>query len=204
MKKQVFDFYQILEQDAKKNTEIFSLYFPENYHFLEMDEDTRTDFIAENPQMNRALLIAIGMGFQLAKESRPVLLSARHSSLVGAFAQEKLGDLKQEQLFLALLNTQLDVIGWEVVFVGTLTEVSASPREIFQRALKANAYAIIIAHNHPSGNLRPSVQDKRFTKRLYDVGQELNLPLLDAFIVSKDGYWSMQEKGQLWEHFLDE
>ncbi|GAO99766.1 JAB domain-containing protein [Fructobacillus ficulneus] len=203
IKDQVFDYYDALGQDAEKNAETFNLYFPAGYLLTELDEETKADFIAENPIANRAFLIALAIGYQLSKQSRPVLLSARHSSLVGTFAKEKLGTLKQEQLFLALLNTQLDVIGWEVVFVGTLTEVAASPREIFQRALQANAYAMIIAHNHPSGNLHPSVQDKQFTKRLYALGQSLNLPLLDAFIVTKDGYWSMQENGQLFTGDFD-
>ncbi|CAK1222942.1 JAB domain-containing protein [Fructobacillus evanidus] len=204
MKNQVFNFYEAIGEDGQKNSEIFQLYFPEKYLFWELDYETKADFIAENPGPNQALLIAMHLGVAFASERRPILLSARHSNMVGAFAKEKLGTLKQEQLFLALLNTQLDVIGWEVVFVGTLTEVAASPREIFQRALLANAYAIIIAHNHPSGNLRPSVQDKQFTRRLYHLGQDLNLPLLDAFIVTKDGYWSMQENGQLLGGEVDE
>ena len=53
----------------------------------------------------------------------------------------------QEQLSVALLDTQLNVIGWEVVFVGTLSQVQTSPREIFQRVLKANAFGFMIAHN---------------------------------------------------------
>ncbi|MDF7637619.1 JAB domain-containing protein [Leuconostocaceae bacterium ESL0958] len=192
---QVFSFYQVLGLDAKAAASRFALFFPERFDFLELDEETRADFIAGNPA-NEALLIGMALGYRFSKMSRPILLSTQRSTDFAAFLQGQIGDSKQEQLLLALVNSRLDLIGFEVVFVGTLTEVSASPREIFQRALKANAYAMMIAHNHPSGRPNPSQQDRRFSQQLYQLGQALRLPLLDSFIVTKDQYWSFQEHGQ--------
>ncbi|MCO0831845.1 DNA repair protein [Fructobacillus sp. W13] len=194
MKKQVFYYYEALGFDGDEQLKLFDLYFKNGYEILEADEETKEDFISENPAVNRALLHALAAGHLLNSQRRPVLLSAQHSEAFGRFVQEELGGLKQEQLNLALLNTQLDVIAFETIFVGTLTEVSCSPREIFQRALAVNAYAIIIAHNHPSGSVFPSEEDERFTKRLLTVGQALNVPLLDSFIVTRENYWSMAEE----------
>lgn len=103
----------------------------------------------------------------------------------------------QEQLSVALLDTQLNVIGWEVVFVGTLSQVQASPREIFQRVLKANAFGFMIAHNHPSGNIMPSNADITFSQRLATIGHQMDLRLFDSFIVTQNEYWSMSENQQL-------
>ncbi|MBS9338897.1 JAB domain-containing protein [Fructobacillus sp. M2-14] len=194
MKKQVFYFYEALGFDGAEQLKVFNLYFPSGYDFFEMDEETKEDFISENPAVNRALLHALFAGEKMRQYKRPILLSAKHSESFGRFAQEEMGQLRQEELRVALLNTQLEIIGFETIFVGTLTEVSCSPREIFQRAFLANAYAIIIAHNHPSGTVYPSEQDAFFTKKLLKVGQDLNLPLLDSFIVTKDNYWSMAEE----------
>lgn len=141
MKDQVFSFYEALGEDAVREIAIFNLYFPTGYDFLELDRNTKERFVAENPRVNRALLHALYAGRKMERYVRQRLISAKHSETFGRFAQAELGASNQEQVCLALLNTQLDLIGWEVVFVGTLTEVSASPREIFQRALKANAYA---------------------------------------------------------------
>ncbi|CAK1238477.1 JAB domain-containing protein [Fructobacillus fructosus] len=196
MKNQVFSFYESLGEDAVHAMAVFNLYFPSGYDFFELDQETKERFIAENPRINRALLHALNAGRKMAGDVRQSLISARHSESFGRFAQSELGSSNQEQVCLALLNTQLDLIGWEVVFVGTLTEVSASPREIFQRALKANAYAMIIAHNHPSGHLQPSEEDLLFTKRLRQLGQLMALPLLDAFIVTRTSYWSFVEEGR--------
>lgn len=98
---------------------------------------------------------------------------------------------------LALLDAQLNVIGWETLFVGSLTNVQASPREIFQSVLRANALGFMIIHNHPSGNLMPSDSDIRFSQRLKLLGEQMEIPLFDSFIVTRDSYWSLSENNQL-------
>ena len=105
--------------------------------------------------------------------------------------------MPQEQLCLALLDAQLNVIGWETVFVGTVSHVQASPREIFQRVLKANALGFMIAHNHPSGYVMPSKADIAFSQRLATLGQQMDIHLFDSFVVTQSDYWSMSEKKQL-------
>ena len=68
---------------------------------------------------------------------------------------------------------------------------------VFATALKACAQSIIVSHNHPSGNLMPSEQDKRLTRRLVQVGKALDLPVLDHVIVTSEGYFSFADDGEL-------
>jgi len=71
------------------------------------------------------------------------------------------------------------------------------PREIFREAIKESASSIIVAHNHPSGSLKPSEEDLRATKRLANAGEIVGIPLLDHLIVCEDSFLSMKEEGYL-------
>ncbi|MDN6081944.1 MAG: JAB domain-containing protein [Leuconostoc sp.] len=181
----------------KKDIRIFQRYFPNNYNLNELTNDIVEDFLSHNPIANEVLLLGIEVGKHVAHQRRPQLLNAKYSAEIGRFAQQQIGNLMQEQLSVALLDTQLNVIGWEVVFVGTLSQVQASPREIFQLVLKANAFGFMIAHNHPSGNIMPSNADITFSQRLATIGHQMDLRLFDSFIVTQNEYWSMSENQQL-------
>jgi len=79
----------------------------------------------------------------------------------------------------------------EMISKGTLNASLVHPREVFKGALLANAHAIIIAHNHPSGDVEPSIADKTSTEKLVDAGKLLNIEILDHVIIgSKGGYFS--------------
>ncbi|CAK8054633.1 JAB domain-containing protein [Eupransor demetentiae] len=197
MQEQVEAFYRALDEDETANWQSFHRYFPQPCDLNEITVETGEDFISHNPQANRALLIGIELGRRAAFAKRPSLVSARHSADFGRFAQRELGRHHQEVLYLALVNTQLEVMAFEVVFVGTLTHVVVSPREIFQRALQLNAYGMLLVHNHPSGNVHPSQYDLDFSQKLYQLGQKMDLPLIDSFVVTGQEYWSMQENQQL-------
>ncbi|MDF7627381.1 JAB domain-containing protein [Lactobacillaceae bacterium L1_55_11] len=192
-KRQVHEFYTLLNADAAKASQRFWHYFPNLYDLKESDQDHLGDFIAHDPVVNRALLLAVGLGQQVQLAQRRDLINGRYSSQVGSFLQNALGSLKQEQLNLVLLDAQLKVRVFEPVFRGTLTQITVSPREIFQRALQVNAYGLMVAHNHPSGGLQPSQADCQFVKRLQDLGLALDIPLLDAFVVTNNQYFSFSE-----------
>lgn len=197
VKEKVEKFYNVLGYKEKKDIRIFQRYFPNNYNLNELTNDIVEDFLSHDPIANEALLLGIEIGKHVAHQRRPQLLNAKYSAAIGRFAQQQIGNLMQEQLSVALLDTQLNVIGWEVVFVGTLSQVQASPREIFQRVLKANAFGFMIAHNHPSGNIMPSNADITFSQRLATIGHQMDLRLFDSFIVTQNEYWSMSENQQL-------
>ena len=79
----------------------------------------------------------------------------------------------------------------ELLIAGTIVDV----RLIFAAAIKANAVGLILAHNHPSGNLKPSYIDIQLTKRVKEAGQLLDIQLLDHLILTSDGYLSMADEG---------
>jgi len=87
---------------------------------------------------------------------------------------------------------------WDRVSVGSLTETTVAPREVFKTALLSNASAVIFLHNHPSGRPEPSREDMTLTKKLKEVGELLDIRVLDHLIVfSEDGFYSFQEHGLL-------
>jgi len=100
-----------------------------------------------------------------------------------------------EEFLVICLNRANMVLGWAKVSQGGISGTVADPKVIFQVALKANASSIIIAHNHPSGNLQPSEADINLTRKIKDAGLSLDLPVLDHLILTPEGYYSFADEG---------
>lgn len=98
----------------------------------------------------------------------------------------------REEMLVLFLDSRLQVISKEVLFTGSIDQVTIHPREIFHRAIKHLAHSIILVHNHPSGDCTPSEADITATKTLISSGQILGIHLLDHIIVSPTSYWSYQ------------
>jgi len=96
-----------------------------------------------------------------------------------------------------LLSRVNRVLGNCFISSGGISGTVVDAKVVFATALKANASSMIVAHNHPSGNLIPSEQDRRLTKRLTEIGRALDLPLLDHVIVTNEGYYSFADEGVL-------
>ena len=101
----------------------------------------------------------------------------------------------QEQFKVMLLNRANKVLGIYEVSTGGMTGTFADPKLIFVAALKAGACNIVLVHNHPSGNLKPSKQDEQLTFKIKEGGKLLDIVLLDHLIISNEGYFSMQDEG---------
>ena len=97
--------------------------------------------------------------------------------------------------YILLLNRQNRVLGYHQVSKGGITGTVIDVRVIFQVALKASATAIIIAHNHPSGNLDVSDADKKITRQIKEAGKVLDIPLLDHLVITLESYYSMADEG---------
>lgn len=95
-----------------------------------------------------------------------------------------------EQAKVLLLNRANKVLGVSEISSGGVSGTVVDPKVVFVAALKANASSIILAHNHPSGNLKPSEQDKRLTEKFIEGGKILDLHVTDHLIVTKEGYYS--------------
>ncbi len=107
----------------------------------------------------------------------------------------KLNGLKKEVFITLLLDTKLKLIKEVKVSEGTLNQSLIHPREVFKEAVKDSAYALILIHNHPSGDPTPSEQDIEITKKLKKACEVLEIPILDHVIIGSGTYFSMKEKG---------
>jgi len=110
--------------------------------------------------------------------------------LVKRYAEEK-----RELFILLTLNGANTVVSISIVSIGIVNRTIVHPREIFNKAITDNAAAIIVCHNHPSGNVIPSDEDKDITKRICKAGEIIGIPLLDHVIFSKRDYTSLKEEG---------
>lgn len=103
----------------------------------------------------------------------------------------------QEHFVAISLNGAYEVIACRVLTIGLVNSSQIHPREVFSEAITDRATAIIVAHNHPSGNLTPSKEDKLVTERLVKAGKLLGINLLDHIIFSSAGYYSFLEENCL-------
>ena len=109
-------------------------------------------------------------------------------------AVEQLSDIrdkKQEYFVCLTLDGANRLIAKRIITIGTLTSSLVHPREVFAEAITDRAASIIVAHNHPSGNLEPSQADREVTKRLKDVGELLGIELIDHVVITQECYKSI-------------
>lgn len=106
-------------------------------------------------------------------------------------------DFSQEHFLVMYLDTARTILNIECVSKGGVTHTIADPRVIFKKAINIGATKIIIAHNHPSGNLKPSVEDIRLTKKFCSAGSLLDINVIDHIILSRGNYHSFYEKGEM-------
>ena len=103
----------------------------------------------------------------------------------------------RECFAIALMDTRNRIIGLHIVSIGSLNASLVHPRECFKPAILANASAILLAHNHPSGDAAPSSEDLAITARLKQVGELLGIAVLDHLVIGDSTFVSMKERGQL-------
>ena len=111
--------------------------------------------------------------------------------------QLKLEDLPHEEFWVMLLNRANKVIDIKLIGRGGVSSTVVDSKVIFSFALESLASGIILAHNHPSGNLKPSNSDIRLTKKLVDAGKILEVPILDHIIVGDNDYFSFADEGMI-------
>lgn len=111
--------------------------------------------------------------------------------------QPFIGDLHHEEFWVLFLSNANKVLKKEQLSIGGMTGTVADVRKIYKSALEESATAIIIAHNHPSGTLRPSQADIQLTKKVKDGGNILDIKLLDHLIVTEKSYYSFADEGTL-------
>lgn len=134
---------------------------------------------------------------QVVREEAPAYLQARRISRPED-VYELLHDLQREtkEHFLALhLDGKNRIICLDRVSTGSLNQSIVHPREVFKGALLSSAAAVVLVHNHPSGDPTPSTEDREITRRLREVGDLVGIKVLDHVIVGEGGYVSFSELG---------
>lgn len=119
------------------------------------------------------------------------------TSEVRKYLTLKLAQEEREQFLVMFLDAQHRLIEAETMFYGTLTQTSVYPREVVRRALHHNAAAVLLAHNHPSGVATPSMADKLLTDALKQILSQIDVRVLDHFIVAGREVLSFAERGLL-------
>jgi DNA repair protein RadC len=142
------------------------------------------------------LLAAVELGRRIGQVRNPGRPMISSPADVERLLRRRIANLDRENFVVVLLNTKNEVIETSTVSVGTLGASLVHPREVFKPAVRASAASVILAHNHPSGKVEPSREDREVTKRLGESAGILGIEVLDHVIVG-DGYFSMKEHGML-------
>ncbi len=147
--------------------------------------------------LNEVAEITVAYRPKVNSSTRPKVVCTRqaYELLFNFWDQDSLEFVEHFQVM--LLNRGNRVLGICTISKGGTAGTVVDPKLVFATALKANAASVILSHNHPSGNLNPSEQDRRLTKRLVEIGRVMDLHVLDHIILTKDGYFSFADEGEL-------
>jgi DNA repair protein RadC len=154
------------------------------------------------PAKAARVLAALDLGRRASEEILPHRTRVKGAQEVYRHMRARLRDLEQEEFHVLLLNTQRELLREVCIARGTLDESVVHPRDVYRPALAASAAAVILVHNHPSGEPAPSEADLRITADLVEAGDTLGIFLDDHVIVGDERYWSFREHGRLRAHQL--
>ncbi|HBB30915.1 MAG TPA: hypothetical protein DDZ80_15955 [Cyanobacteria bacterium UBA8803] len=159
------------------------------------------DIHGVGPAKATTILAAVELGKRVFL-SRPAERTAIDSPAVAAAAlSHELMWQNQERFAVLMLDVKNRLLGTKVITIGTATETLANPRDIFREVLRQGATRMIVAHNHPSGNVEPSQEDLNLTEQLLKGARILNIPLLDHLILGDGNHQSLRITTGLWADY---
>jgi len=156
------------------------------------------DLVAEKglgPAKTSQLKAALELGRRMLLASPEDRLTVRSPSDVAQLLVAEMAHLEQEHFRVLYLDTRNHLLGSNTVYVGSLNASHIRVSEVFRDAIKRNCAAIIVAHNHPSGDPTPSPEDVEVTRRLVAAGNLLDIEVLDHLIVGRQRFVSLRERG---------
>lgn len=162
---------------------------------LSLKELMRTKGVGEAKAITILAAIELGRRRQATQSlEKPVVTSSQG---VARYLQTLFADYEHEVFAVLYLNRANKINHWEVVSSGGMSGTVADPRVILRKALEEKAVSMILCHNHPSGNLKPSIADKELTNKIREASRFFDINLLDHIIVSQEGYFSFADEGLL-------
>ena len=150
------------------------------------------------PSKISILLAAIELAKRIKKTSNSILnIKITNASILYEYYKEIFDDQMQECFYCIYLDASKKIIKNKLLFKGTLDRSLVHPREIFKEAYLLSASSIICIHNHPSGNITPSEEDKNLTDKLIGIGLIHGIPVIDHLIIGVNSYYSFFENGDI-------
>ncbi|MFZ1369416.1 MAG: DNA repair protein RadC [Ferruginibacter sp.] len=153
------------------------------------------------PGVGMAKSVSIAAALELGRRrhasaalEKPVI---RSSSNIAQYLRASIKDFSYEVFAVIFLNRANKINHFEIISKGGISGTVADPRIILKKALEEDATAIILCHNHPSGNLQPSRADEELTKKIKEAAAFFDIKILDHIIVSEEGYYSFADDGIL-------
>jgi DNA repair protein RadC len=156
-----------------------------------------SEFKGIGPAKAIAIIAALELGRRRKDAAMPVRFQVGNSSDVYRFLLPVFADLEHEEFWILFLNRANKITGKEPISKGGQAGTIADPKIIFNKSIENRAASIILAHNHPSGNLRPSSADIALTNKLVSAGQLLDIAVLDHLIITDKGYYSFADEGMI-------
>lgn len=147
--------------------------------------------IGPNKAMQVLAMAELGKRYNSSKHNVRKISSSKD---VFNYFHERLKNEKQEHFYVLILNHQNNIVKEELISKGVLDAAIIHPREVFRPAIRNSASKLILVHNHPSGDPKPSEEDLLITKRIIQVGREIDIKVLDHVIIGQNKYWSWAEK----------
>ncbi len=163
--------------------------------FSQGEVDTLEKVLSLSPVQACQVVAAFELGKRLF--GRPTEVFLRSPEEVFEYAKD-MARLKKEHLRGLYLDTRNKLIRDEVIAIGTLNASLAHPREIFHPAIESHAAAIVLVHNHPSGDPLPSKDDIELTKQVHEASKIVDIDILDHVIIGTQNYCSLKETTEIW------
>ncbi|NEQ98262.1 MAG: JAB domain-containing protein [Cyanothece sp. SIO2G6] len=150
------------------------------------------------PAKATTILAAIELGKRVLYTQPQDKIVIDDPAIAAAYLSNDLMWQPQERFAVLLLDVKHQIIGRQIISIGTATETLAHPRDIFREAIRQGATRLIVAHNHPSGNVEPSDEDIALTRQLLSGAEILGIPVLDHLILGNGNHASMRQLTTLW------
>lgn len=166
-----------------------------------MQQNLKQQTVASERQLNNATLVTeyraprYRVALVCEDSGEGTVLAVQDSTSATALLRPHFAGLDREHFIVVGLDAKHRVIGTNLVSVGSLTLAIVHPREVFKPLILMNASAWLCAHNHPSGDITPSQEDRALTKRLRQAGELLGITLLDHIILANENSYSFADQG---------
>jgi len=180
----------INENVVDMSNRLIKEYSLEKLYDCSLKELQKIKGIGPSKAMQILAMSELGKRYNNSKKPIKKISSAKD---VFNYFHEKLKNEKQEHFYVLILNSQNHIIKEELISKGVLDSAIIHPREVFKPAIKHSASKIILAHNHPSGNPKPSKEDLEITKKLIEAGKLIDIKILDHVIIGNGEWWSWLE-----------